>query len=86
MEPERVSDVVPGAAGAAGMATRNIPTADAAENLVGSPRRVAEQLEQMRAGGIRNLMLTNRGLVNREQTHRSLKLLAEQVMPKFRDG
>ena len=62
------------------------PDADAAENLVGSPRRVAEQLDQMREVGIRNLMLTNRGLVDREQTHRSLKLLAEQVMPKFRDG
>ncbi len=62
------------------------PDADAAENLVGSPRRVAEQLEQMRDAGIRNLMLTNRGLVDREKTHRSLRLLAEQVMPKFRGG
>jgi len=62
------------------------PDADAAENLVGSPRRVAEQLEQMRAGGIRNLMLTNRGLMDYETTKRSLKLLAERVMPKFRDA
>ena len=53
---------------------------------MGSPKRVAEQLEQMKAVGIRNLMLTNRGLVDREKTHRSLKLLAEQVMPKFRQG
>ncbi|MCE2500480.1 MAG: LLM class flavin-dependent oxidoreductase [Dehalococcoidia bacterium] len=62
------------------------PDPDAAENLVGSPRRVAEQIEQMRNGGIRNLMLTNRGLVSREATNRSLKLLAEQVMPKFQDA
>ena len=62
------------------------PDADAAENLVGSPRRVAEQLEQMRAGGIRNLMLTNRGLMDHDTTRRSLKLLAERVMPKFRDS
>ena len=62
------------------------PDADAAENLVGSPRRVAEQLEQMRAGGIRNLMLTNRGLMDYDTTQRSLKLLAERVMPQFRDA
>jgi alkanesulfonate monooxygenase SsuD/methylene tetrahydromethanopterin reductase-like flavin-dependent oxidoreductase (luciferase family) len=60
------------------------PDPDAAENLVGSPARVADQLEQMRAAGIRNLMLTNRGLVSAEATTRSLKLFAEQVMPRFR--
>ena len=62
------------------------PDPDAAENLVGSPRRVAEQIDQMRQAGIRNLMLTNRGLMSRAATHRSLKLLAEQVMPQFRDA
>ncbi len=61
------------------------PDPDAAENLVGSPRRVTEQLELMHAAGIRNLMLTNRGLMSPEATRRSLKLLAEQVMPKFRE-
>ena len=60
------------------------PDPDAAENLVGSPRRVAEQIALMRDAGIRNLMLTNRGLMPPEATRRSLKLLAEQVMPKFR--
>ena len=60
------------------------PDPDGPENLVGSPRRVAEQLDLMRAGGIRNLMLTNRGLMDRDTTRRSIKLLAEQVMPKFR--
>ena len=53
---------------------------------MGSPQRVAEQLDEMRSLGIRNLMLTNRGLMSAEATRRSLKLLAEQVMPKLRDG
>lgn len=60
------------------------PDPDAPENLVGSPRRVAEQVALMRDVGIRNLMLTNRGLMDRETSRRSIKLLAEQVMPKFR--
>ena len=59
------------------------PNPDAPENLVGSPRRVAEQLDEMRGLGIRNLMLTNRGLMSAEATQRSLRLIAEQVMPKF---
>ena len=59
------------------------PNPDAPENLVGSPRRVAEQLDELRSLGIRNLMLTNRGLMSAEATQRSLKLFAEQVMPKF---
>ena len=60
------------------------PDPDAPEYLIGSPDRVAEQIDLMQAAGIRNLMLTNRGLVDREKTHRSIKLLAERVMPKFR--
>ena len=60
------------------------PDPDAAENLVGSPERVAEQIALMRDGGIRNLMLTNRGLVSAEKTRRSVKLLSEKVMPRFR--
>ena len=60
------------------------PDPDAAENLVGSPHRVAEQIAQMRDAGIRNLMLTNRGLMSTDATRRSLRLLAEKVMPRFR--
>lgn len=60
------------------------PDPDAPENLVGSPQRVAEQVALMRDVGIRNLMLTNRGLMDRETSRRSIKLLAEEVMPKFR--
>ena len=61
------------------------PDPAAAENLIGSPNRVAEQLGQMRDAGIRNLMLTNRGLMSQEKTAASLKLLSEKVMPWFRD-
>ena len=61
------------------------PDPDASENVVGGPDRVAEQLAQMRDAGIRNLMLTNRGLMSPEQTAASLKLFSERVMPLFRD-
>ena len=61
------------------------PDPASSENLIGSPRRVAEQLAQMRESGIRNLMLTNRGLMSREKTAKSLNLFSEQVMPLFRD-
>ena len=61
------------------------PDPDASENIIGSPQRVAEQLSQMRDAGIRNLMLTNRGLMSPEKTAKSLKLFSEQVMPLFRE-
>ena len=55
------------------------------EVLVGSPERVAEQLGQLREAGVRNLMLTNRGLMSPERTARSMKLTSERIMPLFRD-
>ena len=61
------------------------PDPDGAENLVGGPKRVAEQVALMRDVGVRNLMLTNRGLMSREKTATSLKLLSQKVMPLFRD-
>ena len=61
------------------------PDPGANELLVGSPRRVAEQLEQLKDAGVRNLMLTNRGLMSPEQTARSMRLLSEEVMPLFPD-
>ncbi len=61
------------------------PNPDASENIIGSPGRVCEQLSQMRNAGIRNLMLTNRGLMPPEKTARSLRLFSEKVMPHFRD-
>ena len=61
------------------------PDPEASENIIGSPKRVCEQLEQMRDAGIRNLMLTNRGLMPQDRTTKSLRLFSEQVMPRFRD-
>ncbi len=60
------------------------PDPAANELLVGSPGRVAEQLAQLRDAGVRNVMLTNRGLMSAEQTARSMRLLSDQVMPLFR--
>ncbi len=51
------------------------------ELLVGSPERVAEQLGQLRKAGVRNLMLTNRGLMPPERTAESMRLFSERVMP-----
>ena len=55
------------------------------ELLVGNPKRVAEQLAQLRQAGVRNLMLTNRGLMSPERTAASMKLFSERVMPLLRD-
>ncbi len=53
--------------------------------MIVGPKRVAEQVALMRDVGIRNLMLTNRGLMSREKTTASLRLLSQRVMPLFRD-
>ena len=60
------------------------PNPGANEALVGSPDRVGEQLSLLRGAGVRNLMLTDRGLMTREQTARSLRLIAERLAPAFR--
>jgi len=60
------------------------PDGTANEALVGSPRRVAEQVALLRDIGVRNLMLTNRGVMSPDQTASSLRMLSEKVMPKFR--
>ena len=60
------------------------PDPDAPENVIGSPGRVVKQLAQMRDAGIRNLMLTNRGLMSSDRTAASLRLFSERVMPLFR--
>ncbi len=59
------------------------PSTTAGEHLIGSPNRVAEQIHLLSEVGVRNLMLTNRGLMSREKTATSLKLLSEKVMPLF---
>ena len=60
------------------------PNTAANENLIGSPQRVAEHLRLLSEVGVRNLMLTNRGLMSQEKTEASLRLLSEKVMPQFR--
>jgi hypothetical protein len=59
------------------------PNPDISESMVGSYKRVAEQVALMRDAGVRNLMLTNRGLVSTEKTKKSLTLLSEKIMPAF---
>ncbi len=59
------------------------PSRSANEALVGSPKRVAEQIALLREAGARNLMMTNRGLMSPEQTRSSLTLFSEKVMPQF---
>jgi alkanesulfonate monooxygenase SsuD/methylene tetrahydromethanopterin reductase-like flavin-dependent oxidoreductase (luciferase family) len=65
-------------------ASAPMPNPEANEALVGSPHRVAAHIALLQASGVRNLMLTNRGLLSREQTQAALRLLSEQVMPQFR--
>ena len=60
------------------------PNTNANEHLIGSPNRVAEQVRLLSEVGVRNLMLTNRGLMSPEKTASSLRLLSEKVMPQFR--
>ena len=60
------------------------PNTTASENLIGSPNRVAEHVRLLSEVGVRNLMLTNRGLMSKEETEASLRLLSEEVMPQFR--
>jgi alkanesulfonate monooxygenase SsuD/methylene tetrahydromethanopterin reductase-like flavin-dependent oxidoreductase (luciferase family) len=60
------------------------PNLEANEALVGSPHRVAAHIELLHAQGVRNLMLTNRGLLSPAQTQASLRLLSEEVIPQFR--
>ena len=61
-----------------------VPNPDANELFVGSPKRVSELIAMLRDVGGRNLMLTHRGLPNRQQSTKYLKLLSEKVMPLFR--
>ena len=62
----------------------DVPDPDASELFIGSPRRVSEMIAMLRDVGGRNLMLTHRGLPDREQSTNYLKLLSEKVMPLFR--
>ena len=53
--------------------------------LAGSPKRVAEQIAELKEAGVRNLMLTvNVGEMPREQVESSLRLFGEKVLPRFK--
>ena len=60
-----------------------LPAAD--ELMVGSPRRVAEHIALLRDAGARNLILTHRNLLPREQSISHIRLLSDKIMPLFRD-
>ena len=53
--------------------------------LAGTPKRVAEQVAELRDRGIRNLLLLHlaSGYAPREQAERSMRLFGEKVMPLF---
>ena len=53
--------------------------------LLGRPKRVVEQIAEMREAGVRNIMLNvNMGNIPQEQVERSMRLFGEQVLPKVR--
>ena len=53
--------------------------------LLGPPKRVVEQIAEMREAGVRNIMLNvNMGNIPQEQVERSMRLFGEQVLPKVR--
>ena len=61
------------------------PDPAAPEDLIGSPRRVTEQIELLREVGLSNIFLSHLGgVVSSEGGHRSMRLLAESVFPNFR--
>jgi alkanesulfonate monooxygenase SsuD/methylene tetrahydromethanopterin reductase-like flavin-dependent oxidoreductase (luciferase family) len=52
--------------------------------LAGSPKRVSEQLAELRDAGVRNLMLNvNVGEMPQDKVEASMKLFGEKVLPKF---
>ena len=55
--------------------------------LAGTPRRVAEQVDELRDIGARNVMLNaNVGQIELQHVERTLRLFGEQVIPKFKDA
>ncbi len=54
--------------------------------LAGTPKRVAEQIAELKEAGVRNLLLNaNMGQMAPDQVERSMRLFGEKVLPKFRD-
>lgn len=61
-------------------ATEDVETAF----LAGTPRRVAEQVAELKDAGVRNLLINmNVGQMPREQVERSMRAFGEKVLPAF---
>jgi alkanesulfonate monooxygenase SsuD/methylene tetrahydromethanopterin reductase-like flavin-dependent oxidoreductase (luciferase family) len=54
------------------------------EMIVGTPEYAKEQFAVMKEVGVRNVLVTHRGVVTAEQGANSMRLLAEKVFPSFR--
>jgi alkanesulfonate monooxygenase SsuD/methylene tetrahydromethanopterin reductase-like flavin-dependent oxidoreductase (luciferase family) len=55
--------------------------------LAGTPRRVAELVDELKDIGARNVMLNaNVGQIEPQHVERTLRLFGEQVIPKFKDA
>ena len=55
--------------------------------LAGTPEAVAEKIAELNDTGVRNLMLNlNVGQIPPDQVERSMRLLGDRVLPKFRAG
>ncbi len=53
--------------------------------LAGTPRRVAEQIAELRDAGVRNLLLNmNVGQIPPKQVERSMRTFGEKILPAFR--
>ena len=66
----------------------NRPAGEVVEQafLAGTPRRVAEQVAELKDIGARNVMLNvNVGQIEPQHVERTIRLFGEQVMPKFKD-
>ncbi len=61
------------------------PAFDGTEPLIGSPKRVKEQIQHLKEAGVNNVMLSHLGgIIPFEKRQRSMKLLATEVFPSFR--
>jgi alkanesulfonate monooxygenase SsuD/methylene tetrahydromethanopterin reductase-like flavin-dependent oxidoreductase (luciferase family) len=50
--------------------------------LAGSPRRIAEQIAELREAGVRNLLLNmNVGQISPDKVERSMRLFGDKVLP-----
>ena len=55
--------------------------------LAGTPETVASKIHELKQAGVRNLLLNvNVGQIPHEQVVRSMRLLGEKVLPRFREG